>query len=303
MHGDLSNYNILNNYDPYTDTVLSDGDEDDNEYNDYMYKLDKKVPLIIWSKDSKYIKEVKTVTGMIDAYPILSNLFNLDKNKFSLGHDVLGLCLDDNVVPFVDGSYVTNKIYYNGQNSEFYTIVDEAISSDYVENNAKIANDMIDISNDIITYNLLKELKLDIKDIATKELSNLLENINIEEYSKKLNTDIYTLEEVIKCLQKPNRDPRDEMPQPVLKSDILNLEDLKIGMKLEGTVRNVVDFGAFIDIGLHNDGLIHISNISDKYIKHPSEVLSVGDIIDCYVIDINKDKEKVGLSLKEYQKN
>ena len=89
------------------------------------------------------------------------------------------------------------------------------------------------------------------------------------------------------------------MPQPILKSDVLNIEDLSIGMKLQGTVRNVVDFGAFIDIGLHNDGLVHISKITDKYIKHPSEVLSVGDIVDCYVDSINLEKEKVNLRLTE----
>ena len=89
------------------------------------------------------------------------------------------------------------------------------------------------------------------------------------------------------------------MPQPILKSDVLNIDDLSVGMKLQGTVRNVVDFGAFIDIGLHNDGLVHISKITDKYIKHPSEVLSVGDIVDCYVDSINKEKEKVSLRLTE----
>ena len=87
------------------------------------------------------------------------------------------------------------------------------------------------------------------------------------------------------------------MPQPLLKSDVLELEDLKVGMKLQGTVRNVVDFGAFIDIGLHEDGLVHISKITNKYIKHPSEVLSVGDIVDCYVDEIKMDKKKVSLSL------
>ena len=100
-----------------------------------------------------------------------------------------------------------------------------------------------------------------------------------------------------KYLKKPNRDPRDNVPAPILKSDILSLEDLEVGMKLQGTVRNVVDFGAFIDIGLHGDGLVHISKITNKYIKHPSEVLSVGQIVTCYVIDINKEKEKVSLSL------
>jgi uncharacterized protein len=96
---------------------------------------------------------------------------------------------------------------------------------------------------------------------------------------------------------KPNRDPRDNMPKPLLKSDVLHIEDLHIGDKLQGTVRNVVDFGVFIDIGVHNDGLAHISKLTDKYIKHPSEVVSVGDIVDCYVIDINLEKQKVSLSL------
>ena len=146
---------------------------------------------------------------------------------------------------------------------------------------------------------LLTSLNLNLKDIGTDNLINKLDMIDIEKTSKELNTDIYTLEDVINSLKKPNRDPRDEMMQPLLKSDVLNLEDLKIGMKLQGTVRNVVDFGAFIDIGLHEDGLVHISKITDKYIKHPSEVLSVGDIVNCYVIDILKDKKKVCLSLIE----
>ena len=150
-----------------------------------------------------------------------------------------------------------------------------------------------------VTLELLKSLNLNIEDIGTDKLINIINSIDKEEYAKKLNTDIYTLEDIIKSLISPLRDPRDEMPQPILKSDVLHIEDLSIGMKLQGTVRNVVDFGAFIDIGLHNDGLVHISKITDKYIKHPSEVLSVGDIVDCYVIDINKDKEKVSLSLKE----
>lgn len=89
------------------------------------------------------------------------------------------------------------------------------------------------------------------------------------------------------------------MPKPILKSDVLHVEDLHIGDKLQGTVRNVVDFGLFIDIGLHNDGLAHISKLSKEYIKHPSELFSVGDIVDCYVIDIKKDQEKVSLSLIE----
>ena len=148
-----------------------------------------------------------------------------------------------------------------------------------------------------ITLSLLKKLGFDVKDVGTKKLSDELSALNIEEYANMLKTDIYTLSDVISSLQKPNRDPRDDYAQPILKSDILSIDDLDVGMKLQGTVRNVIDFGAFVDIGLHNDGLIHISKISKDYIKHPSDVLSVGDIIDCYVIKIDKEKEKVSLSL------
>ncbi len=148
-----------------------------------------------------------------------------------------------------------------------------------------------------VATNLLKEIDMNLNDIGTNKLINKLENIDIEEYRQKLNTDTYTLEDVIKSLKSPTRDPRDDMPQPILKSDILELKDLKVGMCLQGTVRNVVDFGAFIDIGLHEDGLVHISKITNKFIKHPSEILSVGDIVDCYVEEIKEDKGKVSLSL------
>ena len=109
--------------------------------------------------------------------------------------------------------------------------------------------------------------------------------------------DIYTIEDIVKCLKQPNRDFRDDFEKPLLKSDILKIEDLKVGMELFGTVRNVVDFGAFIDIGLHDDGLVHISKMTDKYIKHPSEIVSVGDIVTCYVDDISLEKGRVSLSL------
>lgn len=150
-----------------------------------------------------------------------------------------------------------------------------------------------------VALNLLKEINMNINDIGTDKLIKKLKEINLEEYVQKLNTDIYTLTDISESLQKPHRDPRDDMPKPILKSDVLNINDLKVGMKLQGTVRNVIDFGAFIDIGLHEDGLIHISKLTKKYIKHPSDILNVGDIIDCYVIDINKEKEKISLSLIE----
>ena len=148
-----------------------------------------------------------------------------------------------------------------------------------------------------IAEKLLKDLGFTISDIGSAELIDKLNKIDVASYQEKLGTDQYTLEDVILSLKKPNLDPRDEMPQPLLRSDILDIKDLTVGMKLQGTVRNVVDFGAFIDIGLHNDGLAHISKLTDKYIKHPSEVVSVGDIVDCYVDDINLEKGKVSLSL------
>ena len=148
-----------------------------------------------------------------------------------------------------------------------------------------------------IALKLLDDLGYSKDMIGKSELIKKLDTINLDEYKEKLNTDIYTLEDVVASLKKPNLDPRDEMPQPLLKSDVLDIKDLSVGMKLQGTVRNVVDFGAFIDIGLHNDGLAHISKLTTKYIKHPSEVVSVGDIVDCYVDDISLEKGKVSLSL------
>lgn len=149
------------------------------------------------------------------------------------------------------------------------------------------------------TYSLLKYLNLSLEDIGTPKIKEVLKNINVESLEKELKIDKWTLEDIISYLKEPLRDPREDYSAPVLKEDILTIDDLKVGMKLQGVVRNVVDFGAFIDIGLHNDGLVHISQITTKYIKHPSEVLTVGDIVDCYVKEIYKDKEKVSLTLIE----
>ena len=146
---------------------------------------------------------------------------------------------------------------------------------------------------------VLKLVKMDIAELGSNKLIEALDKIDVKEVANELKTDEYTLEDVIKALKAPARDPRDDFEKPLLKSDILKLEDLQVGMKLQGTVRNVVDFGVFIDIGLKNDGLAHISKLTDKYIKHPLEVVSVGDIVDCYVIEIKLDKKKVALSLIE----
>ena len=148
-----------------------------------------------------------------------------------------------------------------------------------------------------IATSLLKDLGFNVKDIGTKKLVDALDNIDVEKVATKYNTDKYTFDDVIASLKKPNLDPRDNYPQPILKSDVLDIKDLYVGEKLQGTVRNVVDFGLFIDIGLHEDGLAHISKLSTNYVKHPSDLFSVGDIVDCYVDEINLEKNKVSLSL------
>ena len=150
-----------------------------------------------------------------------------------------------------------------------------------------------------VALNVLKDLGFTIKDIGSSELVERLDKIDVEKDFSKYNTDKYTLEDVISSLKKPNLDPRDSYPQPILKSNVLDIKDLHVGDKLQGTVRNVVDFGLFIDIGLHDDGLAHISKLSNSYIKHPSDLFSVGDIVDCYVDDISLEKNKVSLSLLE----
>ena len=147
------------------------------------------------------------------------------------------------------------------------------------------------------TIKLLNYLGLSVNDLGSSELINKLNDLDIESLSKEIDIDKYTLTDIIESLEKPMRDLRDDYPQPILRSDILHIEDLKIGDKLQGTVRNVVDFGLFIDIGLKNDGLAHISKLTNEYIKNPSDLFSVGDIVDCYVDSIDLDKKKVSLSL------
>ena len=150
-----------------------------------------------------------------------------------------------------------------------------------------------------LAMKLLDEINMDISKVGTAEIIEALDKIDKNKMLDILKTDSYTLDDVISSLKKPNLDPRDEYPQPILKSDVLDIKDLSIGMKLQGTVRNVVDFGLFIDIGLHEDGLAHISKLSTQYVKHPSDLFNVGDIVDCYVDDISLEKNKVSLSLIE----
>ena len=144
---------------------------------------------------------------------------------------------------------------------------------------------------------LINYLKLDIKDIQTKEFKEVLEKANTNKISEETNINIYLVEDIIKELKNPGLDPRDNLEMPLLKSDILKIEDLTVGMKLEGTVRNVASFGAFVDIGLKNDALIHISKMSKNFVKDASEIVSVGDIIKCTVEKIDLEKKQVSLSL------
>ena len=145
--------------------------------------------------------------------------------------------------------------------------------------------------------NLLKELNLTTKEVGTEEFSTKIEEIDKKNIAEKIGVGMETLEDIIKDLKQPLRDERENFSKPLLKSDILTLDDLSIGMKLSGTVRNITQFGAFVDIGLKQDAMIHISKISKNYIKNPLDVLSVGQIVDVYVIDVDKDRSRVGLAM------
>ena len=145
-----------------------------------------------------------------------------------------------------------------------------------------------------VAKKLIEKLNIDINNIGSK----ISQNIDIPKIATELNVGEPTLIDIIKELEKPGRDPRDEMPEPILRSDILTMEDLQEGMILKGTVRNVIDFGAFVDIGVHQDGLVHISEMTDKFIKHPLEIVSVSDIIDVKVLSVDIEKKRIALTMK-----
>lgn len=150
------------------------------------------------------------------------------------------------------------------------------------------------------TEKLIDLLGYNLEDIQNKKIKNLKASIDdVNTMAQKLDIGVPTLQDIIKELEKPGRDPRQDMPPVILKDDILDIKDLKDGMILQGTVRNVIDFGAFIDIGVHQDGLVHISEMSNKFIKHPLEVVSVGDIVTVKIINIDMDKNRIALSMKE----
>ncbi|WP_268222130.1 Tex family protein [Staphylococcus ureilyticus] len=147
------------------------------------------------------------------------------------------------------------------------------------------------------TYQLLSEIGFSADDLGKADLKAALNHVDLTDMATKLNIGEPTLEDIIKSLIAPNRDPRDEFETPILKSDVLSIEDLSKDMKLSGTVRNVVDFGAFVDIGVKQDGLVHISKLSKKFVKNPMDVVSVGDIVDVWILDIDDKKGKVSLTM------
>ena len=151
---------------------------------------------------------------------------------------------------------------------------------------------------------LLERCGFTLEDVRAGRLDGLRDKVaqaGEEALAKQLDTGVPTLRDIVTELLRPGRDPRDELPPPLLRTDVLSMEDLKPGMELMGTVRNVIDFGAFIDIGVHQDGLVHISQISDRYIKHPSEVLKVGDIVKVWVLSVDTKKKRISLTMKKPQ--
>ena len=144
---------------------------------------------------------------------------------------------------------------------------------------------------------LLLKLNLTTTDIGSEQLQAALRDINIEAFAAELNIGEITLKDIVDSLMKPGRDPRDELPKPILKQDVLKMEDLAAGMELQGTVRNVVDFGAFVDIGVKQDGLVHISKLSKSFVKHPLDVVAVGDVVTVWVEDIDYKKQRVSLTM------
>ena len=149
------------------------------------------------------------------------------------------------------------------------------------------------------TEALLKSLGYETEDVR-KGLGNIRRQVNEIKRRQRKNwaSALMTLTDILKELEKPGRDPREEMPKPVLRTDVMELKDLKPGMILKGTVRNVIDFGAFVDIGVHQDGLVHISQICDRYISHPLDAVSVGDIVQVKVLSVDPVKKKISLTMK-----
>lgn len=155
---DFEDFNLLYNYDPMTDTIKTENDEGYIPYTKYNYELDRKVPFIIWTKDQNYNLNVNTPMGMIDVLPTLGNMVGIHSD-YQLGKDVMNIKGDDNTVTFIDGSFLTSKVYYNSPKGEIYSINNEPITEEYIKERAKKSSDLIEVSNDIITYDFIKEIK------------------------------------------------------------------------------------------------------------------------------------------------
>ena len=143
------------------------------------------------------------------------------------------------------------------------------------------------------------------KDVAAGNISELRERVNqigLSEAAERCGVGVPTLEDVVKELLKPGRDPRDELPAPILRTDVMEMKDLKPGMVLSGTVRNVIDFGVFVDIGVHQDGLVHISQVCNRKVRHPSEVVQVGDVVKVCVLEVDEKRKRIGLTMKNIPK-
>lgn len=150
---------------------------------------------------------------------------------------------------------------------------------------------------------LFDQLQFELSSIGSKELVSSLATVELEPLATELNVGVPTLRDIVDSLQRPGRDPREELPLPIFRTDVLKIEDLVPGMELQGTVRNVIDFGAFVDIGIKNDGLVHISQLSDRFVKHPMDVVSVGDNVTVWVLNVDLKKGRVGLTMRKPEMN
>ncbi len=148
-----------------------------------------------------------------------------------------------------------------------------------------------------VAKTVLDRLDLNLSDVGTAKVAEAVAGVSLETLSNGLSVGNATLQDILDGLAKPGRDLRDNMPAPLLRTDVLKMSDLKPGMKLEGTVRNVVDFGAFVDIGVKQDGLVHISHLADKFVRNPAAVVSVGDIVTVWVLEVDESRQRIQLSM------
>ena len=151
---------------------------------------------------------------------------------------------------------------------------------------------------------LLQALSIDMKEVkgGVPGIGEKAKVFGMEKLTEVTGLGLPTLQDIVRELEKPGRDPREDLPKPVLRTDVLDMKDLQPGMELTGTVRNVIDFGAFVDIGVHQDGLVHISRLADKFIKHPSEVVKVGDVVKVWVVDVDMKKKRIALTMVKDRK-